>query len=109
MFIPVEGLKVDKDTGKPYYQLNDFTAVGMTDWGDSIQFLVPDSAEPYLFAVYLSAEDGWDEGMVGWWDALGDFTSEEYKLGETAVPAGQGFLAAFTGGGEITVTFPAAY
>ena len=101
MFTPVEGFKAT-------YQLKDFKAKGMMDWGDSIQFLDPDSASTILQVVYLDAET-YGEDMAGWWQADGDFMSEEYKKDSTPVPAGQGFLAAFMSGEEISITFPAAY
>ena len=88
--------------------LEDITASGMQDWGDSIQFLDPSDAHTYLQVVYLD-EETYGEEMAGWWQSDGDFLSDVYKKGKTPVPAGQGFLAAFAGGGEITFTFPAAY
>lgn len=88
--------------------LAQITATGMQPGADSIQFLDPDTAETYFEAVYLDAETYGAE-LAGWWDPTGDFASPEYRLDTTPVPAGQGFLAAFTSGEAITFTFPAAY
>ena len=88
--------------------LEDITATGMLDMGDSIQFLDADDAHTYLQVVYLD-EETYGSDLKGWWDINGDFMSEEFKKDKEPVPAGQGFLAAFMGGGEISVTFPNAY
>ena len=86
------------------YALSDFTATGMDLNSDYIQFLDADTLEAVAEAIYLD-EETYGE-YAGWWDFNG---IGSVSLNDTPVPAGQGFLASFTSGNEITITFPAAY
>ena len=85
--------------------LADISATGMDGTADFIQILDPDTLESNIEAVYLDAETYGSE-LAGWWD-YNDVGGT--PLDDTPIPAGQGFLGAFTSGNEITVTFPAAY
>ena len=84
--------------------LADITASGMDITADFIQILDPDTLDSNIEAVYLD-EATYGE-YAGWWD-YNDVGGT--SLDETPVPAGQGFLGAFTSGNEISVTFPSAY
>lgn len=85
--------------------LADITASGMDGTADFVQILDPDTLDSNIEAVYLDKETYGDE-LAGWWD-YNDVGGT--PLGDTPIPAGQGFLGAFTSGNEITITFPAAY
>ena len=50
------------------FTLADFTAIGMDPYSDIVQFLSPEDASPYIFAVYLD-KDTYGEELEGWWDA----------------------------------------
>ena len=84
--------------------LADITATGMDITSDFIQFLDADTLETTVSAVYLD-EETYGSEYAGWWD-INDLGGT--PLNDTPVPAGQGFLAAFPSGNEITITFPAA-
>ena len=84
--------------------LADITATGMDITSDCIQILDPDTLDSNVEAVYLDQETYGD--YAGWWD-INDVGGT--LLDDTPIPAGQGFLAAFPSGNEITITFPAAY
>jgi len=84
--------------------LADITASGMDITADFVQILDPDTLDSDIEAVYLD-EETYGE-YAGWWD-YNDVGGT--PLGDTPIPAGQGFLGAFTSGNEITVTFPSAY
>lgn len=85
--------------------LADITASGMDGTADSIQLLDPDTLDSDIEAVYLDKET-YGDALAGWWD-FNDVGGT--PLDDTPIPAGQGFLGAFTSGAEITFTFPAAY
>ena len=86
------------------YTLNDFTVNGMDCTGDCIQFLDPDTTDPYLYATYADA-DNYAAGWVGWWDY--DDLGGTRLDGEDAdeFPAGTAFLALYSSGNEISFLF----
>lgn len=86
------------------YTLNDFTVNGMAVAEDCVQFLDPDTTEPYLYATYADAEN-YAAGWVGWWDYddLGGTRLDGEDAEEFA--SGTAFLALYASGNEITFTF----
>ena len=84
--------------------LGSITSSGMDITADLVQILDPDTLDAVVEAVYLDKETYGE--YAGWWD-FNDVGGT--LLDDTEVPAGQGFLGAFTSGNEITFTFPAAY
>ena len=100
MFCPVEGFKTT-------YKLGDFSAAGMQDWGDSIQFLDPDTASTYVQAVYLDAET-YGEELAGWWKNDSAFVDDADRLDSQEFDYGTSFLAAFTSGETVTIKYAGA-
>ena len=86
------------------YTLNDFTVNGMDCSADCIQFLDPDTTDPYLYATYADA-DSYAAGWVGWWDYddLGGTRLDGEEADEFA--SGTAFLALYASGNEINFTF----
>lgn len=86
------------------YTLNDFTVNEMDCSADCIQFLDPDSTEPYLYATYADANN-YASGWVGWWDY--DDLGGSRLDGEDAdeFPACTAFLGLFSSGEEVCFSF----
>ena len=83
------------------YKLGDVKMSGGAAGEDFIQFL-DDTANTYLMATYVSAEE--DEDLEGWWDVTDDDIGD-VSLEEETFDAGTSYLCAFTSGGEITFTY----
>ena len=86
------------------YTLNDFTVGGMDCSLDCIQFLDPDTTEPYLYATYADANN-YAAGWVGWWDYddLGSARLDGEEADE--FPACTAFLGLYSSGNDLNFLF----